>query len=84
MGKTDLEIHTKEYIHIKKRTLVVFIWWFLAFGVIYGFDVMAVHIPENTLNVGLLLGSQVMAILVVLLAYVSTCYDSEGKYYWLR
>lgn len=80
-GKTDLEIHTKDYIHIKKLPAKRFITWFIVVLFLLGIDNMVASSNRAIeLTSWFIAVMQFLAIMVVALAYCCLYYDTDGNY----
>ena len=78
MGKADINNHTKDYIHIRKRTAGRFIAWSLATIIIFGLDVLCLKSALD--SVWGIIRMQILAIVILCLFYSVMYYDSDGNY----
>jgi uncharacterized MnhB-related membrane protein len=88
MGKTDIKMHTAkrlrhtdEYIHIKTKTVLNCIIFLIAFGILYGLDIILINAPDVKLNIEFILGLQAIAVLLAVVSYIYAYFDSEGNFY---
>lgn len=80
MGKAELKNHTKDYIHINRKTVLDCIIFLIVFGIIYGLDIILITAPDAKLTIEFILAVQVLAILLVILSLIYVYFDSEGNF----